>query len=170
MTTGHTFAFPQRISPGSCMSLPSQERGRRECRVFGCTRSPVCKCRKHTSVVTADEAETSTFPARWPYSLLRAHLGETGPCCLRRHAALGVSSPKGRHRDHHEAWHLPLGRRACTPLPYARMSLVWRHARVHRIPRSTSGDDWPNAPLQSRRDIARIITIFRKTEERIFFS
>src|SRR5580704_9858048 len=72
MTTGHTFAFPQRISPGSCMSLPSQERGRRECRVFGCTRSPVCKCRKHTSVVTADEAETSTFPAQWFGGLLRA--------------------------------------------------------------------------------------------------
>jgi len=46
------------------VSLESM-RGRRECRVFSCTRSPVCKSEKHTSVVTADEAETSTFPARW---------------------------------------------------------------------------------------------------------
>src|ERR1700751_852903 len=46
-----------------------------------------------------------------------------------------------------QAWHLPLGRLAHTPLPSACASFVWRHARVHRIPRSTSGDDWPNAPL-----------------------
>jgi hypothetical protein len=43
--------------------------------VFGCTRSLVCKCRKHTSVVTADEAEAPTFPARWFDRLWRALLG-----------------------------------------------------------------------------------------------
>src|ERR1700760_3289151 len=47
-------------------------RGRRECRVFCCTRSLVCNGRKHTSVVTADEAETLTFPARWIDRLWRA--------------------------------------------------------------------------------------------------
>jgi hypothetical protein len=40
--------------------------------VFGCTRSLVCDSKKHTSIVTADEAETSTFPARWFDRLLRA--------------------------------------------------------------------------------------------------
>jgi hypothetical protein len=64
-----------RICPSLPLKSPAANRGRRERRVFGCTRSPVCKCRKHTSVVTADEAETSTFPARWCDRLWRALLG-----------------------------------------------------------------------------------------------
>ena len=53
-------------------SAQEKKRERRECRVPGRTRSLVCNCRKHTSVVTADEAETPTFPARWFDRLWRA--------------------------------------------------------------------------------------------------
>ena len=49
-----------------------ERRGRRECRVFDCTRSLVCDGRKHTSVVTTGEAETSAFPAQWLTAYLRA--------------------------------------------------------------------------------------------------
>jgi len=70
--------------------------------------------------------------------LSRAHLGETGLCCLRRLAIPSVSGPKGRHRDHRKTWHLPLGRQADTPLPSASRLHVWQHERVHRIPRPTS--------------------------------
>jgi hypothetical protein len=53
------------MTPELCMNPPSKKRARRECRVSYCTRSLVCKVRKHTSVVTTGEAETPTFPARW---------------------------------------------------------------------------------------------------------
>jgi len=39
-----------------------------------------------------------------------------------------------------------------TPLPSAATVHRLRTCRVHRIPRPTFGDDWPYAPLQSRRD------------------
>jgi hypothetical protein len=44
---------------------PSKSRGRRECQVFGRTHGLACKTRKHTSLFTTGEAETSALPARW---------------------------------------------------------------------------------------------------------
>ena len=57
--------------PSSCKCQVPQKRGRRECQVFRCTRSLVCRKKTH-ELVTTGEAETSRFPARWCYRLLRA--------------------------------------------------------------------------------------------------
>jgi hypothetical protein len=46
-----------RRAPGRCEIHVPQMRGRRECRARQCTRSLVCKNRKHTSVVTAGTPE-----------------------------------------------------------------------------------------------------------------
>jgi hypothetical protein len=46
----HTFAFPRRRTSEFCVANPRENRGRRECRVFSCSRSPVCKSEKHTSL------------------------------------------------------------------------------------------------------------------------
>jgi hypothetical protein len=60
-----SFRIPAARSARVVRRSPSKNGGRRECRVFDCTRSLVCEVIKHTSTVTTGEAETSTFPARW---------------------------------------------------------------------------------------------------------
>jgi len=47
-----------------------EQGGRRECRVFCCTRSLVCKVKKHTSIVTTGEAETSDIPCAMVLTLI----------------------------------------------------------------------------------------------------
>jgi hypothetical protein len=100
----------------------------------------------------------------------RAHPGETGLCCLRRPAAPSVSDPKGRHRDHREIWHLPLGRQACTPLSSAALPIVERQRRPavsrpsHPAPRIVT----IRAKRPSCRDETTDMYILRFSESKIF--
>jgi hypothetical protein len=123
--------------------------------------------KNHASVVTTGQPKHRHSLRNGVNRLLRARPGETGFCVTVDCASRRVG-PEGLTSSEAQAWHLPLGRRAHTPLPSARVSFVWQHARVHRIPRSTSGDDWPNAPLHLRRDGWINAPIFRKTEAEYF--
>jgi hypothetical protein len=63
VTTPHS--PPRSRARVDATTAPSKGRGRRECRVFSCTRSLVCEWKKHTSEVTTGTSRTSTFPAQW---------------------------------------------------------------------------------------------------------
>ncbi|SRR5579871_654937 len=52
--------------------------------------------------------------------------------------------------------------------PIIRAKICTRCFRVHRVPRSTFGDDWPNAPLQSRRDTPNIPLICTSVKAKYF--
>jgi hypothetical protein len=60
----HTFTFSRRNQRPSYASLfvPRKIRGRRECRVYGHTRSLVCESKKHTSKVTTGSPIRSGIP------------------------------------------------------------------------------------------------------------
>jgi hypothetical protein len=56
--------------------LPSKNKRAQETPGARCTRSPACKGRKHTGVVTTGSPGHPAFPARWFYGFLRALLGD----------------------------------------------------------------------------------------------
>jgi hypothetical protein len=128
-------------------------RGRRECRVFRCTRSLVCDGRKHTSVVTADEAETPTFPARWFYRLWRALPGvhDLVVTVVSRNVSRDLAPAQGCQNH--------------TLLLYAHALHVRQCVRVHRIPPHDRDDAF--APLHRGGTIAEN-HVFMKFGRRIF--
>jgi hypothetical protein len=150
------------MTPELCFAHPRKKRGRRECRVPGRTHSPMYKCKKYMGVVTTGEAKHRHSLRNGVNGLSRAHPGETGPCCLRRRAIPRVSGPKGRHRDHRTTWHLPLGRRACTPWPSARAVARLATPRTSIASRPTIVTT--RSPLLPRRDAQNMHMILRKTE------
>jgi len=135
-----------RLRPSRCDNrVPQNKRGRRECRVFGCTRSLVCKGRKTHELVTTGKPKSSDIPCAMVLTLLRALPGvhDLLVTVAREISASGPRGPTSRSRK------LNASPGASEPHDFVVRSvpLVARHTRVHRIPRSTSGDDWPNAPL-----------------------
>jgi hypothetical protein len=123
--------------PSLASMCPSNKGGRRE------SRMPVAPAASH-----ADEKSirvsppqvrrfTPAFPAQWFYGFLRALPGDLAllpPSHARRR--LTHLTPALACQDH-------------TTSPSALISLVWRHLRVHRIPRSTSVTTRDAPPIEA---------------------
>jgi hypothetical protein len=110
------------MRPSHDWKPPSKSRGRRECRVFGCTRSLVCNENKHTSIVATGEPKHrhSLRNGVNGCSALSSALGLSGHRRRRAVSSAGLI-PASRDQDH-AAW------------PSALAPLVLRRSRVHRIP------------------------------------
>jgi hypothetical protein len=99
--------------------------------------------------------------------LYRARPGETGFCVT---VAQRISARRARRADVVRSASLAPATRAPGPHAFAVRSRIARLTMRSRPshPASTFGDDWPYAPLQSRRDAPINASIFRKTEDRYF--
>jgi hypothetical protein len=108
--------------------LPSKNRRAQETPGARCTRSPACKGRKHTGVVTTGSPGHPAFPARWFYGFLRALPGDRA--CL-------PPSPHGKNP--HDLTPAS-GRQDHTTSPSASRAVRQKRIRVHRT-RSNVRDD-----------------------------
>jgi hypothetical protein len=118
-----TNAFPRRRCVRVDATTASSVRGgRRECRVFGCTRSLVCNSKKHTSVFTTGTGRNIDIPCAMVLTAYCVLTPERPGFVVS--VACGMSRP--------QTWHLPLGRRACTPLPSAKCCSSARKPRAQQ--------------------------------------
>ena len=149
-----TTAIPRRQTPGLCfIRVPSENRGRRECRVLAATHGPravkKARGRNHRFSRIIRHSLRNGFNA---YSALS--LG-TGLSCSHRprdHHLANLASASGG-QDH-------------APSPSASASLVWRRRHVHRSPHSTSVTTRPS--LFGRGGMAGVKHTFPKNGREIF--
>jgi hypothetical protein len=142
---------------------PSKEEGAGNARCMAAPIASYAIVKKHTSKSTTGKTGASAFPAQWFTSFCA--LSPVSMTLLVTVALRNVShdlTPAKGRQDH-------------TPSPSASMSHVRRQERVHRIPRSTFGDDWPNVPLaeagwpEDASDLGSESTYFLKFGSRLGF-
>jgi hypothetical protein len=144
--SGRTFTFPRRDRVQALRQSSLKEaRGRRECRVFRCTRSLVCIARSTQAIHHRYEPNTGI-----PCAMVLTGSFVLSPV----RPALLSPSPEDRHDL--PTWHLPMGRRDHTTLPSASTSHALRHVRVHRIPSRVS---WRSRAAPHWDGTARIIPL-----------
>ena len=154
------------ICPSFARRCPSQMQRAQGKPGAGCTRSLACKRWKHTSFSHYRfNRSDPALPARRCYGLSRAYPGETWLCCLRSRAV----PCRARGADIAIAARLGTCRWGAGPARFCRPQCIARPTmhRVHRIPRPTFGDDWPNAPLAEAGWAERTM-ILRNSEEEYF--
>jgi hypothetical protein len=145
MTVGHTFTFPQRVSPGLCQSFRPKKRGRRECRVLAAPAVSCAKCARsaHTSIQV--QSEHSGIPCAVVLRLM--------PCSPRRRIPLAsvigeltALAPPGRASQRLRRLDASHGRQDHTVLPYA--------ARLRQRPRRVW---YPSAEALAKADSASFV-------------
>jgi hypothetical protein len=143
----------------ACAGRPKENRGRRECRVM---TSPMARLQQKTqAAVTTGSAGSTDIPCAMVLTLLRALPGVHDLVSHRRLPIISANlTPAQGCQDHTTS---PSERCRSSARETARST---PHRPSH--PASTFGDDWPYAPLQSRRDAENEPHISEKRNTKIF--